>query len=106
MFRIVENSLNVSVDLSQGSTAFPEPTTYSWTRNGVELSGPSPVLTYSTAIFPVISRNDAGSYAVSAANYALDNDSISVGSDMGSFSLDVLCEFITFSTSYNLSVRN
>ena len=92
MFRIVENSLNVPVDLSQDPTAFPMPTTYTWTRNGASLSGPPPTLTYSNVTFPSVSRNDAGNYAVSATNFDLNNNTVPIGSDMGSFSLDVICK--------------
>ena len=92
MFRIVENSLNIPVDLSQDPAAFPMPITYTWTRNGAPLSGPPPTLTYSTVTFPSVSRNDAGDYAVSATNFDL-NDNTVIGSDMGSFSLTVICTF-------------
>ena len=92
MFMIVENSSNVLVDLSQDSAAFPEPVLYNWTRNDVQLSSPSSVLTYSTITFPSVSRSDAGSYVVSATNFVLDNDTVPIGSDTGSFSMDVICK--------------
>ena len=92
MFRIVENSLNVPVDLSQDPAAFPEPISYNWTRNNVQLSSPPSMLTYSTITFPSISRSDAGNYVVSATNFVLDNDTVPIGSDTGSFSLDVICK--------------
>ena len=90
MYRIVENSLNVPVDLSQEPVAFPIPSNFTWTRNGATLSDPA--LTYSTVTFPSVSRSDAGNYVVSATNFVLDNDTAQVGSDMGSFSLDVICK--------------
>ena len=93
MFRIVENSLNVPVDLSQDPAAFPEPTSYTWTRNGVQLSSPLSMLTYSTITFPSVSRSDAGNYVVSAMNFVPDNNNtVLIGSDTGSFSLDVICK--------------
>ena len=92
MFRTVENSLNVPFDLSLAPAAFPEPTSYIWTRNGIQLSGPPPVLSYSTITFPSISRSDAGSYVLSATNFVLRNDLVPIGSDTGSFSLDVICK--------------
>ena len=98
MFRIVENSLNIPIDLSQlqEPAAFPEPTLYNWTRNGVQLSSPPSmhVLTYSTITFNAVSRNDSGNYAVSATNFVLESNSVQVGSDTGSFSLDVICKCI------------
>ena len=92
-YTVLENSLNVPVDLSQDPAAFPEPTTYTWTRNGVVLSSPPPTLTYSTVIFPSVSRDDAGNYAVSATNFDFSNSMVPIGSDMGSFSLDIICKF-------------
>ena len=69
------------------------PPSYIWTRNGVVLSGPPPTLSYSTVTFPSVSRNDAGNYAVSATNFDLNNSTVPIGSDTGSFSLDVICKF-------------
>ena len=92
IFRIVENSLNIPVDLSQDPAPFPEPTSYNWIRNNVQLSRPSSMLTYSTITFPSVSRSDAGNYVVSATNFVLDNDMVQIGSDTGSFSLDVICK--------------
>ena len=91
-FRIVENSLNIPIDLSQDPAAFPEPTSYTWTRNGGQLSSPPYMLTYSTVTFSSVSRNDAGNYMVSATNFVLDNDTLQVGSDTGAFILDVICK--------------
>ena len=87
---IEENSLNVPVDLSGAPSAFPVPTYFRWTKDGNELNDVS--LTYSTITFPSISRSDTGNYAVSATNFVLNNDSLPVGSDMGTFSLDVICK--------------
>ena len=92
MYRIEENSLNVPVDLSGETTVFPTPTDFSWTRDGSLLNNPT--LTYSTIVFPSISRSDAGNYAVSATNFILNSDTVQVGSDMGSFSLDVICKIM------------
>ena len=39
-------------------------------------------------------RSDAGNYVVSVTNFLLDNSSQPVGSDTGSFSLDVLCKWM------------
>ena len=92
MYRIEENTLNVPVDLSRDPAVFPIPTDFSWMRDGSLLNNPT--LTYSMVTFPSISRSDAGNYAVSATNFVLDSDSVQVGSDMGSFSLDVICKIM------------
>ena len=92
MFRIVENSLNVTIDLSQAPAAFPQPTTYTWTKNGVQLSGIMLMTTYSTITFASVSRSDAANYVVSATNFVLRDNSVPIGSDIGSFSLDVICK--------------
>ena len=89
MLRIVENSLNVPVDLSRNPVGFPEPTSFSWTRNGVKLSDPT--LTFSRIFFPTVSRSSAGQYEVSATNFVLDGTQ-QIGSDTGSFVLDVICK--------------
>lgn len=92
MFRIVENRLNFTIDLGQTPAAFPKPTLYTWTRNGIHLSGPLPILTYSTITFASVHRTDAGSYVISATNYVLGSNSVPIGSDTGNFSLDVVCK--------------
>ena len=76
IYRIAENSLNVSVDLSRDPPAFPVPRDFSWTRNGNARSDAS--LTYSTITFPSVSRTDAGNYAVSATNFILNNNTVQV----------------------------
>ena len=90
MYTIEENSLNIPVDLSGDPPAFPIPTDFSWTKDGSPLNDAS--LTHSTITFSTISRSDSGNYAVSATNFILNNDKVPVGSDMGSFSLDVICK--------------
>ena len=90
--RILENSLNVPVDLNRDpeAIAFPEPI-FNWTRNGIPLSDPF-LLTYSQITFASVSRNNAGQYEVSAINFIL-NSTEQLGSDTGSFNLDVICKF-------------
>ena len=60
IFKIVENSLNVPIDLSQGPVPFPMPTSFNWTKDGVPLNGPA--VTYSNITFPAVNRNDSGRY--------------------------------------------
>ena len=90
MYRIVENTLNVPVDLSQYPPPFPEPRNFTWTRNTVTLSNPT--LTHSSITFPSVRRSDTGNYVVSATNFVLDNERVQIGSDTGSFTLDVICK--------------
>ena len=92
MFRIMENSLNIPIDLSQDPIPFPVPTSFNWTKDGASLNGLA--VTYSNITFPVVSRNDSGRYQVSATNYVLGSDTKQVGTDTGSFILDVICEIL------------
>ena len=90
--RIEESSRNVPVDLSQDPTPYPlDMVSFIWSRDGQPLTtGPSgPALTYSTATFATIEREDAGNYTVVATNSVQDEQ---VGNDTGSFYLDVICK--------------
>ena len=44
--------------------------------------------------FDTVRRTDAGNYTVTATNFALRDPGVEVGSDTGSFFLDVLCKLI------------
>ena len=88
-FKIVENSKNVTINLGQNPAAFPSPT-FDWSRNGVPLNNWS--FTYSSITFPVLSRGNAGQYQVSATNYVLESNTQQVGTNTGSFILDVICK--------------
>ena len=85
-----ENSGRIPVNLSIGLAAFPEPT-FQWTKDGEPLNGPT--LTYNSVTFDNVRRSDAGNYTVLATNSVLNTTTPEqVGSDTGSFSLDVLCK--------------
>ena len=88
LVRLVEDGSAIAVNLSKGLAPFPQPS-FNWTKDGRLLS--SPALTYSSVTFDSIRRVDAGIYNVSATNFVL-NSTDQVGSDTGSFYLDVLCE--------------
>ena len=91
---IEEGSENIPIDLRQEPSAFPEPTRFSWNKNGQPLSETDLTLTYSNITFNTVRRADAGNYTVSATNFVLPGTSgaSQVGSDTGSFYLDVICK--------------
>ena len=91
--RIEEGDENVPVDLRQEPTAFPEPTmsgSFTWNKDGQPLTGLA--LTYSNVTFSTVRRTDAGNYTVSAMNFVLGSTTKQIGSDNGSFYLDVICK--------------
>ena len=91
MVRVVENSRNFPIDISQEPTAFPTDTvSFEWTR-GVRplISDPGVSLTYFTVTFSNIDRQDSGNYFVFASNVVEDRE---VGNDTGSFNLNVICK--------------
>ena len=90
----VEGSNN-TVSLSQTPDAFPFPQQFSWTVNGSPANNNSRVtFGYPSVTFQRIERGDAGTYNLTATNYRLDNTSVVVGTDTGSFTLDVQCKSI------------
>ena len=90
--KIQEGDANIPIDLRQDPAPFPEPRIFNWSKDGQPLSDDLNV-TYSTITFPLVTRNNAGNYMVSATNFLLSNDSSQqLGSDAGTFYLDVLCE--------------
>lgn len=90
--RVLDGRRNIPIDLTLDPPAFPEPTIFSWTKDGESLTI-GPILTYSTATFNTIERQDTGDYTVNATNFILDNPTQRIGSDTGSFTLDVICKF-------------
>ena len=85
------SGVNVPVDLRQDPPAFPEPTVFTWMRNGQASLRSGLTTTYSKVTFDSVMRTDAGNYTVTATNFVLDNRTTQVGNDTGSFYLDVLC---------------
>ena len=96
LVKLRENSENIPVDLRQEPLAFPEstiPGSFIWTKDGQPLTGFD--LTYSNVTFTRVRREDAGSYAVTATNYVGNTASTQqIGTDTGSFYLDVICKTI------------
>ena len=93
MVRLQEGSeVNVPVDLRQDPLAFPEPTDFTWMRNGQPSLRSGLTTTYSNVTFDSVMRSDAGNYTVTATNFLLNDFSRPIGSDSGSFYLDVLCK--------------
>ena len=90
--RVLDGRRNIPVDLALDPPAFPIPSLFSWTIHRESLNT-GPALTYSTATFDTIERRDSGDYAVNATNFILDNPTQQIGSDTGSFTLDVICKF-------------
>ena len=93
LVRIQEGNKNVPIDLSLDPAAFPEPTNFSWNVNGQSLTGLPQTYSYSRVNFSTVRRSHAGNYAVFAANYLLNDPTVQVGNDSGSFYLDVLCMY-------------
>ena len=48
---------------------------------------------YPGVTFQQFEQRDAGTYTLTATNYHLDNNSVVVGMDTGTFTLDVQCKF-------------
>ena len=90
--KIEENSLNVPVDLLQEPAAFPEPSSINWLKDDQPLRQSGLTITYTSITFSSVRRSDAGNYTVNVTNFLLDNSVQPVGSDTGSFYLDVLCK--------------
>ena len=95
--RVLEGKRNVPIDLALDPPAYPIPSSFSWMIDRESLNT-SPALTYSTATFDTIERLDSGDYAVNATNFIPDNPTQQIGSDTGSFTLDVICKFYLHST--------
>ena len=91
---ILDNTISVPVELRETPVAFPEPTVYTWSKDGQAFNHPS--LTYSRITFAPLRRSDAGNYMVSATNYILGSNSEQVGNDTGSFFLNVICKLANF----------
>ena len=88
--------VNVPVDLRQDPPAFPEPTDFTWMRNGQPSLRSGLTTTYSNVTFDSVVRSDAGNYTVTATNFLLNDSNRPVGGDSGSFYLDVLCKCLYY----------
>ena len=91
--KILENSSNITVNLSQDPAAFPEPTVFSWNKDRQPLRTDL-LPTYSNVIFDTVRRADTGNYTVTATNFVLPGspEGNQVGNNTGGFHLDVICK--------------
>ena len=94
LVRIEEGSRNIIVDLRQDPAAFPEPTLFSWNKDGQPLSATELTLTYSSVTINTVRRADAGNYTITATNFVLPGSPVAnqLSNDTGSFYLDVICK--------------
>ena len=95
LVKIEEGSRNITVDLLQDSAAFPEPTLFSWSKDGQPLSATELTLTYSSVTINTVRRADAGNYTITATNFVLPDIPLvnQLSNDTGSFYLDIICKF-------------
>ena len=94
LVKIEEGSRNITVELRQDPAAFPEPTLFSWSKDGQPLSATELALTYSSVTIDTVRRADAGNYTITATNFVLPGSLVAnqVSNDTGSFYLDVICK--------------
>jgi len=92
---VVEGGGVTTINLDLDPEAFPFPQ-FQWTMNGQVAMNNTPRVTYSYpgVTFTSYDRDDSGTYNLTATNYRLDNTSVVVGMDTGSFSLDVQCKLV------------
>jgi len=93
---VVEGGGGTTINLDLDPGAFPFPQWFQWTRNGVVITNDTEGITYGYpgVTFNSFSRYDSATYNLTATNYRLDNTSVVVGMDMGSFTLDVQCKLV------------
>ena len=94
MVKVLENTSNVTIDLQQELAAFPEPTLFSWNKDGQPLMADL-LSTHSNVTFATVRRSDTGNYTITATNFVLPGSpgTDQVGNDTGSFYLDVICKY-------------
>lgn len=89
--RVDERDGLIPVDLALPPLAFPIPSLPQWTKDGSLVNSDLRVMyNYSKVLFHSLQRSDSGLYSLSATNHR-SNGSV-IGSDTGSFTLEVLCE--------------
>lgn len=89
---VEESELNVSIDLRQTPSGFPEPTMFTWYKDGQQLTRFDQ--TFSNVTIASVQRSDAGNYSVIVTNFLLDGSMERVGNDTGSFYLDIICKLL------------
>ena len=85
----MENTERLTVNLLQEPSAFPNPN-FTWLKDNELLTDSSITTSYSHITFPSVRREDAGNYSISVTNLVLSSSTEQVGSDTGSFYLDVI----------------
>ena len=90
---VVVEGTTRTINLRQAPDAFPFPQQFSWTTN----NNSRVTFGYTSVTFLPFIREDTGTYNLTATNYRLDDTSVVVGTDTGSFTLDVQCKSIWFS---------
>ena len=90
------STLSLNLSPPSGDKAFPYPTEFQWSKDGIPISNTSVLsLGYPGVVFRNVSRADAGQYSLSATNYKLETSGEVIGEGTGTFQLEVLCELHT-----------
>ena len=99
----IEND-QVEIDVGIGVESFPFPQEFQWKRDGVPVMNSSRIsYGYTSVVFQSVQREDGGNYTLSATNYRLDDEDQQVGSDTGSFFLNVLCKWFVVNKDYMMT---
>ena len=94
----------VGVDIEGAPEAYPTPSFYQWSRQGEDVMSDSRVnFSYADVLFSSVQRMDSGVYTLTATNHRLDNETAAIGTGLGNFTLDVLCECACGQCVYDLS---
>ena len=87
--------------------AFPFPQEFNWTRHNENVDNTTDegrvTYGYPSVTFSSLNRSDSGRYELSATNF-MRNGSL-IGSDTGSFTLDVQCKFIIICNDRCLPIK-
>ena len=89
---------NVTVDLSLTPAPYPKPSRLRVEKDGQKIEtlrqfGDFSLIDGSIFFFKEVCVEHAGTYQLTATNYRVDNTSEEVGRAIGSFTLDVICEY-------------
>ena len=87
MYKLIEGEKNVTIDLNSDPPAFPPPRFLSWNKTVTYVTLKNSAISFDTVI-----RNHAGVYSLTATNYHLEDNTKEVGTDMGNFTLDIVCK--------------
>ena len=92
---VVVEGTTGTVSLNKTTDVFPYPQEFGWTVDESPANNNSRVtFGYPSVTFQPYIREDAGVYTLTATNYRLDDNSVVVGTDTGSFTLDVQCKSV------------